>query len=121
MKNTAVKLIGALLIVLFPYPLLGQQAEAPVYQDGDWWKVKIEFDFKDGYNRSGECYESYPEYLVKIEQGRPKIYGISGLGQEKIDCPEIRDEVLGKGRTKNLKFPLSLGLTWTGRGIGKKK
>ncbi len=127
MYNIAVKLISVLLIFLLPYTVYGQQAEAPVYEDGDWWRVKVEFEHLAGFSRSS-CFEDYPEYLVKIEQGKTKVYGLIGTFQEEIDCPRIANEVLGKGPsgqemgqgpTDRLKFPLSLGDSWSSTMIGE--
>jgi len=112
MNKLALHLISAFLTVLLPYPSLAQQAEAPVYKEGDWWKVKVEFKHSKGiFNRSGECFESYPEFLVKIEQGKPRVYGISDPVQEEIDCPEVAGEVLG-GNFWPLKFPLRVDQSW---------
>ncbi len=121
MNNVAVKLASILLFLLLPHSLFAQQVEAPVYQDGDWWKVKVEFKYVEGYADSyGVCHELYPEYLVKIEQGKPKVYGISGPIQEEIDCPQIVSEVLGKGPAMHLKFPLSINLSWSVRYLSEK-
>ena len=48
----------AVLCVFVPLQIAhGQQAEAPVYKDGDWWRVSIKFEYKEGLSRSGECHE----------------------------------------------------------------
>lgn len=98
----------------------GQQAEAPVYKDGDWWRVKVETVFKSGVSRSGRCDESYPEYLVKIDQGKPKVFSVSGNKEGEIDCPTIVNELLNLGQEagRYLKFPLALNSSWTFQGMG---
>jgi len=123
MKNVSMTVIAALTILLFPYLSYSQQAEAPVYKDGDWWKVKVEFEHLGGLSRSGECYEDYSEYLVKIQEGKPRVYGISGTSQEEIECPPIESQLLGTGPNARgrLKFPLSLGKSWTTRFMGRRR
>ena len=72
--------------------------KAPVYKNGDWWKVK--FDFK----RSGQglsCQSNYFDYLLEIQEGKPKLYGINGTNKEEFDCPEVEDGIsmpLGQNR-----------------------
>lgn len=92
-------------------------AEEPIYKDGDWWKVKVEVKFHTGVSRSA-CQEIYPEYTVRIVQGKPKVY--RGTSQDEIECPAIRAQLLGfreEGETgiQYLKFPLSVGAGWTYR------
>ena len=43
MFRLALGLTGILtLVLLLPYSSNAQQAEAPVYKDGDWWRVKVD-------------------------------------------------------------------------------
>jgi len=82
--------------------------KAPVYKNGDWWKVK--FDRK----RSGQglsCQSNYSDYLLEIQEGKPKLYGINGTNKEEFDCPRVEDGILGK-ITRKLKFPLRVGDSW---------
>ena len=102
---------------LFLFPSSGvhaQQGEAPVYKDGDWWKVKVEITHKGGASRSGVCQEMYPEYIVKIEQGKAKVFGVSGDKQEEIECPLVESQLLDSGLMRRglLQFPLSVGKAW---------
>lgn len=120
------KLSGTVLLVLFlalaPHASDAQQVDAPVYKDGEWWRVKVEASFSEGTSRSGKCYEMFSEYLVKIDTGKPKVHGIKGTDQEALDCPEIASQLLGLGpggqpsRSGYLTFPLSLGQSWTSQG-----
>jgi len=83
----------------------------PVYKDGDWWKVKTEVKPR----RPGwRCHFDYSDYLLEIQEGKPKLYGIYGTKKEGFDCPEIGDGILGK-ITRKLKFPLRVGNSWTHR------
>jgi hypothetical protein len=82
--------------------------KAPVYKNGDWWKVKFE------RKRSGQglsCLSYYSDYLLKIQEGKPKLYGINGTNKEEFDCAEVEDGILGKIKRK-LKFPLRVGDSW---------
>jgi len=97
--------------------LCAQQAEAPKYKDGDWWRVKVEFTHKGGVSRYGTCHELYPEYMVKIDEGKAKVFGLSGSNQEAIDCPLIESQLLDSGSMRRglLQFPLSVGKSWNYR------
>ncbi len=98
MKSVISTLLSTVwLVCLLPYRLYGQQAEAPVYKDGDWWRVKVETVFKPGVSRSGRCDESYPEYLVKIQQGKPKVFSGSGNKEGEINYSTIVNELLNVG------------------------
>jgi hypothetical protein len=101
---------------MLPFVSHGQQTQAPVYKDGDWWRVKVEVVQK-GYSRSGQCDENYPEYLVRWEQGNPKVYGVSGKNEEEINCPSVIRDLLNIPPDEMgwLSFPLSLNSAWSFR------
>ena len=84
--------------------------KAPVYKNGDWWKVKFEWKYDSGINRT-ICYFDYSEYLLEIQEGKPKLYGIDGTNKEEAYCREVEDWILGM-HTQKLKFPLSVGDSW---------
>ncbi len=114
------RLLFMAFIVLLLVAASGQgqeQATAPVYKDGDWWKVKVEVAYYPGWPREFRCDESYPEYMVKIEQGKPKVYGVKGEGQEETECSVIVARLLAadSGSTRRLTFPLTIGKTWRDR------
>ena len=116
---------GAVSTVLYFTPLHAQEAQAPAYKDGDWWKIKVQVSYQQGVSRSGRCQDS-PEFLVKIEQGQPKVYLSEGDSQKPIDCPTIVTQLLGSGTEGDegapdakeavtreyLKFPLNVGQSW---------
>jgi hypothetical protein len=99
-----------------PHVIYGQQAEAPTYKDGDWWKIKVEVVHKE-YSRSGQCDELYSEYVVRWEQGAPKVYGISEKGETGIDCPSVARDLLNvpPDAMSWVKFPLAPDSNWTFR------
>jgi len=122
MKKVSLRLfITILMVFVIPYVLCAQQVEAPVYRDGDWWKIKVEVSHTKGLMREGRCDEMYSEYVVKIGQGNPKVYGVKADGQEELDCPIITTQLLGKpsegeeSLVKYLEFPLAVGRSWTSR------
>jgi hypothetical protein len=85
-------------------------------------KCRFEVSYSSGMSRSGRCDENFAEYMVKIDQGKPKVYGIKDNSQEEIQCPIIVTQLLGFGeedengvRTEHVKFPLSVGKKWTAR------
>ena len=48
MSRFAAVLAGLLSCFLAPLISFAQQADAPVYQEGDWWRVKVEVARPDG-------------------------------------------------------------------------
>ncbi len=95
---------------------VGPQVQAPVYNEGDWWRIKTERRLVSGVTVTGLCRAEFLEYLIKIEDGRRKVFGIDGDQFERIRCPSILLTVLGRTRSKNnLKFPMQVGLSWSGR------
>ena len=87
--------------------------KAPVYKNGDWWKVKVE-RIRSGYGMA--CQSNYSDYLLEIQEGKPKLYGIDGTNKDEFECPEVEDGILGK-ITRKLKFPLRVGDSWNHRFI----
>jgi len=97
--------------IILPVSSNAQQVETPVYRDGDSWRVKVDVSHS-GISRSGRCEEMYSEYLVKIENGKLKVY--VSKTQETIDCPAITSQLLDKGEDRGfLKFPLRVGTSWS--------
>jgi len=95
---------------LWPYASYGQQAETPVYKDGEWWRIKREVT---RYGTSSTaCSESFSEYLIRIADEKPIIFGAKGDQLEPIDCPRILSLVLGR---RDLEFPIHVGLKWSRR------
>ncbi len=116
MKNVSATLTVVLLALFLPWLAYSQEAEAPVYKEGDWWRVKVEYELKEVLNRSPGCIEEYSEYLVEINQGKPNVYGLSGTKKEAIDCPQITEELLNiPNRMMFLKFPLRVNKSWSHR------
>ena len=77
MFRLALGLTGILtLVLLLPYSSNAQQAEAPVYKDGDWWRVKVHVVRPAGVSVSGPVLERFPEYIVKFESNKPKVFGV---------------------------------------------
>jgi len=103
--------VWLLAIGFFIYPAIsyGQRAEAPLYKDGDWWRIKHEVS-RVGFDVSGTCPQDYPEYIVKIVDGKPNVFGAKNDQQTAIKCPLIVGFVLGR---QYLRFPLQVGLTWS--------
>jgi hypothetical protein len=93
-----------------------EQAPAPVHKEGDTWQFNI---FRKGQiGTSTDQIEGM--YEVSVTQGVVKLYQVDG-GQ-KIEKPIEPDgptetfvRLIGKSETQRptLKFPLSVGQTWT--------
>ena len=97
-------------VVVQPATRPAPVVKAPVYKDGDWWKVKIEL--KSGSTWS--CRVHYSDYLLEIQEGKPKLYVTDGTNKDEFDCHVVEDDILGK-ITRKLKFPLQAGNRWTHR------
>ncbi len=130
MKGLAI-LVAGLWLLLFSGLCLAQQAEAPTYKDGDWWKLKSELESRKERS-TVSCDVNYPEYVVMIVQGKPKVYGVKGSNKDEIDCPIVSFRLLGIGNESSAKssadsdetdewnihylnFPMTVGQTWASR------
>lgn len=92
-----------------------QQADAPVYRDCDWWRIKIDTVRPTGTSISGPQFGGFSEYIVRFESANPKVFGIRGELSKKLDAPPIVSVVLGRTgwRGELVKFPVRVGLTWS--------
>ena len=117
MFRPALGLIGILILVLIPHSSHAQQAEAPVYKDGDWWRVKVDVVRPAGVSVSGPVLERFPEYIVKFESNKPKVFGVQGNETVEADLPVVIPLVLGRPGWLGdmLRFPMRIGLTWSDR------
>jgi len=110
-------LIGILILLLIAHSSHAQQAEAPVYKDGDWWRVKVDVVRPAGVSVSGPVLERFPEYIVKFESNKPKVFGVQGNETVEADLPVVIPLVLGRPGWLGalLRFPMRIGLTWSER------
>jgi hypothetical protein len=104
-----------MVILSADYSSRAQQADAPVYRDGDWWRIKIDTVRPAGVSISGPQFGGFPEYIVRFESGNPKVFGVRGELSKELDAPPIASVVLGKSgwRGELLKFPVRVGVTWS--------
>lgn len=117
MYKYTVALLGLMAILSAPYSSTAQQAEAPLYRDGDWWRIKVDTVRPTGVSISGPQFGGFPEYIVKIESGNAKVFGMRGEASKELDAPPIVSLVLGKPgwRGELIKFPVRVGLSWSDR------
>ena len=117
MFRSAFGLIGLLIVLLQPYSSHAQQVEAPVYKDGDWWRVKVDMLRPTEVSVAGPVLESFPEYIVRFESNKPKVFGVQGNETLAINLPLIIPLVLGRPGWLGdlLRFPMRVGLTWSDR------
>jgi len=117
MYKYTVALLGLMAILSAPYSSSAQQVEAPVYRDGDWWRIKVDTVRPTGVSISGPQFGGFPEYIVKIESGNAKVFGMRGEASKELDAPPIVSLVLGKPgwRGELIKFPVHVGLSWADR------
>lgn len=114
-KAISALIITASLMFIMPYLLHGQQVEAPAYKDGDWWRVKVEVARPAGVAVAGSQLGGFPQYLVRVDGGKFKVFGIREAQHKEIDSATITSVVLGKPdwRGDLLKFPMRVGLSWS--------
>jgi len=117
---------GLLLTIFCFYFLLasisyGQSVQAPVYKNGDWWKIKVEVRLGSGISKSGPCDMLYSEYLVKVNQDKMSVFGLQDSKQEELDCLQIIADLTGIGQPDEVtsrnpvSFPMALGKSWKAR------
>jgi hypothetical protein len=96
-----------------------EQANAPVHKEGDTWQFNI--------SRKGEISSSTDQnegmYELSVTQGVVKLYAINGGQRNEIPIQPYGPthgptqgllRLVGKGDNRpDLKFPLSVGQTWT--------
>jgi hypothetical protein len=117
MLRPALCLIAILTLLLAPHPSNAQQAEAPVYKDGDWWRIKVDVVRPPGVSLSGPVLERFPEYIVKFESNKLKVFGVQGNDTVEADLPVVIPLILGRPGWLGdmLKFPMRTGLIWSDR------
>jgi hypothetical protein len=117
MFRSGLGLVGMLMLLLIPYSSDAQQAEAPVYKNGDWWRVKLDVIRPAGVSVAGPVLERFSEYIVRFESNKPKVIGIQGNESKEIDSQAIVSLVLGRPGWLGdlLRFPIRIGLTWSER------
>jgi hypothetical protein len=117
MSRLAAVLAGFISCFLAPLPSLAQQAEAPVYKEGDWWRVKIEVARPEGVSVAGAQLGGFPEYRVQIDWGKERVFGLRGDISKEVKAPAIVSLVLGKKGWLGelLRFPFRVGSSWTER------
>ena len=115
MKRLFTAFVAASLLLMFPHALLAQRSEAPVYQDGDWWRVKVEGTRPVGVSVAGPQLGGFAEYLVKVDKDKFRVFGIRGEQHKEIEAPNIVSLVSGRPdwRGDLVKFPMYVGLTWS--------
>lgn len=98
-----------------PYFVHGQQADQPTYKHGDWWKLRTDYEAKTSSRNEG-CQDSYKDWVVKIgEKGLANLFGINDGKEVRASCESVLGWVFGVNDSKFLKFPLSVGQTWSHR------
>ncbi len=114
MNSTLLFSFAICLVLCIPDASRGQATDAPVYKDGDWWRVKVEVVQKQGVSRTGQCNEMYSEYLVRWTSSGVKVYAIEGKAETELDCPSVPRDLLNiePNSMRWLKFPLALKQSW---------
>ena len=108
-------IVAASLAIPFPHGLHAQEAEAPAYKEGDWWRVKVEVARPVGVSVGGPQLGGFPEYLVRVENSKFRVFGIREDQPKEIDSATIVSLILGKPEWRGdlLKFPMRVGLSWS--------
>jgi len=79
--------------------------------------VKVDVVRPAGVSVSGPVLERFPEYIVKFESNKPKVFGVQGNETVEADLPVVIPLVLGRPGWLGalLRFPMRIGLTWSER------
>ncbi len=117
MKNVSATLTVALLGLFLPCLAYSQGTKAPIYKEGDWWKIKYKVTHGSAPD---SCKYEYVEYIVRIVNGSAKVYGVRGTSQDRIKCSGVANDLMGTARkydeyVKVLRFPLDVGKNWKKR------
>jgi len=117
MSRTMLASVVLFTVMFVPVVSRAQQGDAPIYKDGDWWRVRVDVARPTGVSVAGPQLGGFPEYRVQINSGKATVLGIRGAESKEIDAPAIVALVLGKSgwRGELLRFPLRVGLAWTDR------
>jgi len=105
------------LFLILPSGPYAQQADAPVYKNGDWWRIRVEAKRPVSVSVEGPQLGGFPEYLVRAEKGGFRVFGIRGDQQKELDGSMIVSILLGRPgwRGELLRFPIQVGLSWSGQ------
>lgn len=117
MSKFTTALTGTVLWFFVPLTSLAQQADAPVYKDGDWWRVEVDVARPAGVSVAGSQFGGFPEYRVRIDSGKELVFGLRGDTSTEIESPLVVSLVLGKPGWLGelLRFPLCVGVSWRHR------
>jgi len=117
MFRAALGQIEILILLLIPHSSHAQQAEAPVFKDGDWWRVKVDVVRPAGVAVSGPVLERFPEYIVKFESNKPGVFGVQGNETVEVNSPVVIPLVVDRTGWLGdmLRFPMRVGLAWSDR------
>src|SRR5690242_11557267 len=106
-----VLLVFTLLLTIHLVSAQAEWVEAPVYRDGEWWRINHQVS-RIGFDVSGTCTQGYAEYLVSIVDGKPKVFGVVSARETPIECPLISGLLFGAA---DLRFPMDVGSSWSDR------
>lgn len=117
MFRPIVTFVGILTVLVVPGSSRAQQADAPVYKDGDWWRVRVDVVRPAGVSIEGPQAGRFPEYVVKFESSSPKVIGVEGNESKETSSPSTIAMVLSRTgwRGDLLRFPLRVGVKWSDR------
>jgi len=117
MSRTMLALVVLFTVMFVPVVSRAQQGDAPIYKDGDWWRVRVDVARPAGVSIAGPQLGGFPEYRVEMSSGKATVFGIRAEETKELDAPTIGSLVLGKPgwRGELLRFPMRVGLTWTER------
>jgi hypothetical protein len=79
--------------------------------------VKVDVVRPAGVSVSGPVLERFPEYILKFESNKPKVFSVRGNESKEVDPQAITSLVLGRPAWlgEMLRFPLRVDLAWSDR------
>jgi hypothetical protein len=105
---------GRVLKIAFAAEMDKQEAEAPVYRNGESWTFSARSKSHDGSNNSNLL---NGEFEITYEKGRRRIFRIDGDIKVEHNTPGFLNIMLPvpgvrNNITKFFEFPLAIGRTW---------
>src|SRR5215813_56619 len=106
MKNVLLFLVAAMLLIS-PFKVFGQEAQAPVYKEGECWLFRSVSKNFQGYVSGVLAMPVNGDHKICFLEG--KFLEVDGSTKSQISTSSLWNNVLYMGENLYLKFPLVVG------------
>jgi hypothetical protein len=106
MKKILFSLVASVLLIP-AFKVFGQEAQAPVYQDGECWLFRSVSKNYQGYVSGVLALPANGEHKICFLQG--KFFEIDGDTKSVVSTAGLWNSILYMAETRELKFPLVVG------------